>query len=126
MLHSQAMEELEHILAGLVNAVEGTRSAAVGGMDGLLVERFPQGGDSLDVLVAEQTNLLRSARAAFAGEPEAGEVEEVVVMLAGLTAYTRLLGNGLFLLVLMAPASDLGQVRGHSERIGPRVIELLL
>lgn len=55
------MTELEDTLATLVRNVPGAVFAAVGGMDGLLVEQTPDDRDDLPEAVAELTTVLSIA-----------------------------------------------------------------
>ena len=87
------MHDLETILERLLEESEGAELAAVGGMDGLVVEQRPSpgvlasrtgeppGGRSPDlaVCVAELTNALAGARRAVGEALEGGAIEAVQV-----------------------------------------------
>ena len=101
--------------------IDGALAAAVGGLDGLLVEQCPDDPD-LAMTVAEQTNLIGNGRLvsqALSG----GRVEEVVLFAHNVISYTRLLEGDLFFLVVMTPAGNVGQARLQSERAAGRVLE---
>jgi predicted regulator of Ras-like GTPase activity (Roadblock/LC7/MglB family) len=58
--------ELDNILSNLVSNVDGAIGAAIGGMDGLLVEQFSNEAKlDLSSIVAEHSNLLRNASIAY-------------------------------------------------------------
>lgn len=117
------MTELDDILAALVGSVVGARSAAVCGMDGLLVECHPQAADASDALsaaAAELTNVLASGAATFAWL-DGGAVRELVLAGSDLTAYARLLDEQFFSLLLLDANADVDEARRCSEAAGARI-----
>ncbi len=120
------MHELDDILVSLVKNINGATSAAVGGMDGLLIEQYPRHGGlygDLAGLAAEQTNLLVNTRSAYTQMLPGGSVREVIVMAERLIGYTRLLSGELFCVVVMSPESDIGAARIHCGQAGQRILE---
>ena len=106
--------------------MDGALSAAVGGMDGLLIEQYPENGDlsmDLSMTVAEQTNLVATSRL-VSGTLSGGGVEELVLFTQNLVSYTRLLEGDLFFLIIMAPSGNVGKARLYSERAAERVLEV--
>lgn len=118
------MQELDQILAYIVDNVDGATAAAVGGMDGLLIEQYPPQGQDLSPLTAEQTNLLTHTRNAFSQAVSGGAIKEVIVTTEQLIGYTRLLDDELFCLVLLEPGGNLGKARLYSEGAAERILEV--
>ena len=102
------MQDLDQILAYLVNHVDGALSAAVGGMDGLIIEQYAADERDLTAVAAEQTSLLSFSQSAYAKALEGGDLKEVIVSADEVVGYTRLLGDDLF---LFGRAERLGQLR---------------
>lgn len=73
------MTELEDTLATLVRNVPGAVFAAVGGMDGLLVEQTPDDRDDLPEAVAELTTVLSIARRTVGELLEGGSLARVTI-----------------------------------------------
>lgn len=118
------MNELDEILALLVDQVDGAQVAAVGGMDGLLVEQYPAQGRDLSATTAELTNLLTATRTAYSGTLDAGEIHEVIVTAEQVIGYTRLLGDDMFCLIVMNPGGNIGKARLYSEEAARRILEV--
>ncbi len=117
------MQELDQILAYLVDNVDGAMSAAVGGMDGLLIEQYPAQGQDLSLLAAEQTNILNNARSAYT-QLQSGALNELIITAEKLIAYTRLLNDELFCVIVMNPAGNIGKARLYSEQAAKRILEV--
>lgn len=117
------MNELDEILALLVDQVDGAQVAAVAGMDGLLVEQYPAQGRDLSATAAELTNLLSAARTAFA-TLQAGALEEVIVSAENAVGYVRLLPEEMFCVVVLSPDGNLGKARLYSEEAARRLREV--
>lgn len=116
--------ELDDILESLVDDVDGALVAAVGGMDGLLVERYPDEGRDLHAATAEVTNLLNTAGTMLGEHLEGGAVSELVVTGERLVAYVRVLDADFFCTVVMNPSGNIGKARLFSERAGAKVMEV--
>ena len=108
-----------------MNDVDAALVAAVGGMDGLLIEQYPDQDVSMDLsmTVAEQTNLVATSRL-VSRTLSGGGVEELVLFTQNYISYTRLLEGDLFFLIIMAPSGNVGKARLYSERAAERVLEV--
>jgi predicted regulator of Ras-like GTPase activity (Roadblock/LC7/MglB family) len=120
------MQELDQLLAYLVNNVDGALSAAVGGMDGLLIEQYPQQAQGLSALAAETTNILVNTRNAYSGGLSGGALREVIVTTEKYVGYTRLLNDELFCLVIMNPVGNIGKARLYSAQAAKRILEVFV
>lgn len=104
--------ELDEILSNLVSNVDGANGAAVGGVDGLLVEQFPHDARApLVSIVAENANLLRSSNNAYQNILEAGAVNEIIVQSEKLMGYLRPVNADFFLTLTLEPNGNLGKAR---------------
>jgi predicted regulator of Ras-like GTPase activity (Roadblock/LC7/MglB family) len=119
-----AMTELDEILAHLVDNVDGTVVAAVGGMDGLLVEQYPQNGHDLSATTAELTNVLNSSRTVFMQSFEGGDLKEVIVTSENLVGYTRLLNEDFFCLLVLEALGNIGKARLYSDQAVKHILEV--
>ena len=120
------MQDLDQILAYLVNHVDGALSAAVGGMDGLLIEQYSADERDLTAVAAEQTSLLSFSQAAYSKALEGGDLKEVIVSADEVVGYTRLLGDDLFCLVVLSASGNLGKARLYSDQVSGVIREVLL
>lgn len=114
--------ELEDILAELVDSVDGALVAAVGGMDGLLVEQYPSAQRDLNAATAEVTNLLNTAATTLGDHLDGGAVQELVFTGERLIGYVRVLDPDFFCVLVMNPAGNVGKARLFSEQAGQRVL----
>jgi uncharacterized protein len=104
--------ELDQILTQLVANTDGALGAALGGMDGLLIEQFSTEGKlALGNVVAEHSNLLRSAKTAYAVSLAAGEVEELFVASEKLIGFTRRINSDFFVTLMLEPNGNIGKAR---------------
>lgn len=117
------MNALDEILAAMVNDIGGATAAAVGGVDGLIVEQYPADGLDLSGATAELTTVVTSVQSLFGDYLEAGAPSEVIVAGDALTAYVRLLNDEYFSLVLLDGAADLDAARTISDDAGRRILE---
>ncbi|HEX7022302.1 MAG TPA: hypothetical protein VF171_05545 [Trueperaceae bacterium] len=120
------MQELDQILAHLVDQVDGATSAAVGGMDGLLIEQYPQHGQDLSAMAAEETNVLMHTRNAFGRTLAGGKLHEVIVTTEKMVGYTRLLSEDLFCLIVMSRSGNIGKARLYSEQAAKEILEVFV
>jgi len=120
------MQEFDKILAQLVNNVDGARSAAVGGMDGLLIEQYPAQGEDLAALAAEQSNILNSTQSAYASTLSSQGLREIIVVTDNLIGYTRLLSDELFCIIVMDAAGNIGKARIYTEQAAPQILDALM
>jgi predicted regulator of Ras-like GTPase activity (Roadblock/LC7/MglB family) len=126
MLDSAMMTELDEILSLLVEQVDGALAAAVAGMDGLLVEQFPQDDLDLAAVAAELTNVLVSSRNAMSDRLDGGELRELVLGFERRVGYVRTLGNDLFCLIVLGPDGNLGKARLYGEKAAERLRQVLV
>lgn len=120
------MHDLDEILAFLTNNIDGALAAAVGGMDGLLVEQHAPRGDDFSALAAEITNVLHSARTAYTNSLDAGNLKELIVTADRLIGYTRMLGNDLFCIILLKPGGNIAKARLYSEQASKQILEVFV
>ncbi len=118
------MTELDEILEHLIDNVDGAMVSAVGGMDGLLVEQYPEHGQDLAAAAAEITNLLASTTTAFTEVLDGGAVKELIITTEKLVGYTRVLSGELFCLIVMNPAGNIGKARLYSEQAARHILEV--
>lgn len=119
------MDDLEGILRDLVAAVPGAEVAAIGSMDGLLVERHPEDGADLATAAAELTNVLIGLRRALGDALEAGETQELSVVTEARRAHLRVVTRDLYLVVLLPPTAEPAEVRPAADAAAERVRALL-
>lgn len=116
------MTDLDEILASLVEGVAGATAAAVGGVDGLIVDQYPNLDPDLAGAAAELTTVVTSLRRLFGDHLDAGDPHEVVLAGDALTVYVRLLDDSYFTLVLLDASGDLDAARSHSLEAGRRIL----
>ena len=108
--------ELDKVLSNLVSNVDGAIGAAIGGMDGLLVEQFSNDAKlDLSSVVAEHSNLLRNASIAYSSSLDAGEVSEILIVSQKLLGYTKQITHDFFLTLTLEPNGNIGKARLMSE-----------
>ncbi|MGQ9736068.1 MAG: hypothetical protein ACUVUP_05820 [Thermaceae bacterium] len=103
-------------LAALLDRVDGGIAAAIGDMDGLLIEGFSKRRLDLEAAVAEHAALLRQTQAAYAKSLGSPRLEEFIAIGQGVVGYARLGPENLFLLLLLTPSGNLGQARLQTGR----------
>ncbi len=120
------MQEFDQILAQLVNNVDGATSAAVGGMDGLLIEQYPPTGQDLAAIAAEQSNIINSTLSAYKQALSSGELREIIVTADNLVGYTRLLSSELFCMIVMDDSGNIGKARIYTEQAASQILDALM
>lgn len=108
-------------LTRLVTDVSGAWAAAIGGLDGLLVEGYSPTQADLGLLVAEHAGLLRASQAAYT-TLGGGQTRELYLRAESLSVYLTPVGSGFFLLLALDGRSNLGQARLYS-RAAARALE---
>ncbi len=98
--------------------------AAVGGMDGLLVEQYPHNNTDLSATTAELTNVLNNSRTAFMQGLEGGDLREVIVTSENLVGYTRLLNEDFFCLLVLDALGNIGKARLYSDQAVRHILEV--
>lgn len=98
-------------LTQLVADVDGAWAAAIGGLDGLLVEGHAAAATDLNLLVAEHAGLLRGANAAYGETLGAGPARELYLRGERLSVYLHPITPEFFLLLALDARSNLGQAR---------------
>lgn len=102
-------------LTKLVNEVDGAWAAAIGGLDGLLVEGYSPAGADLNLLVAEHAGLLRGANAVYTQTLSGGQPREWYVRGETLSVFLQPINDQFFLLVALDGRSNLGQARLYTR-----------
>jgi predicted regulator of Ras-like GTPase activity (Roadblock/LC7/MglB family) len=126
MLDSAMMTELDEILSLLVEQVDGALAAAVAGMDGLLVEQFPQDNTEMAGVAAELTNVLVSGRNAISNRLEGGPLRELILGCERRVGYVRVLDDDLFCLIVLGPEGNLGKARLYGAQAAERLKQVLV
>lgn len=122
---------MESLLQSLLDRVDGAFAAAIGTLDGLLVEGVRRKRVDLEAAIAEHAALLRQARAAYAGNLGTPKVQELLVGGHPVVGYARMVRapgprprEDLFLLLLLDPEGNLGQARLQTARTMERLAEV--
>ncbi|MHA0034674.1 roadblock/LC7 domain-containing protein [Deinococcus sp. PESE-13] len=102
-------------LTQLVTDVRGAWAAAIGGLDGLLVEGYCPTNADLNLLVAEHAGLLRAGNAAY-DTLGGGHTRELYLRGESVSVYLLPINPEFFLLLALDERSNLGQARlyGHA------------
>jgi uncharacterized protein len=109
--------ELDDILSNLVSNVDGALGAALGGMDGLLIEQFSNDNKlNLSNIVAEHSNLLRTTKVAYAVSLGAGEVSEIIVTSEKFLGFTKRITDDFFVTLVLEPNGNIGKARLFLEQ----------
>jgi uncharacterized protein len=104
--------ELDQILTQLVNNTDGALGAALGGMDGLLIEQFSNDARlTLTNVVAEHSNLLRNAKTAYGVSLAAGEVDELFIVSEKLLGFIKRVNSDFFVTLMLEPNGNIGKAR---------------
>lgn len=119
------MTELDDILANLVDRVDGATAAAVGSMDGLLIEQSVTQGQDLSPLVAELTNLLSGGTRVLGSHVAGGALAELILAGEKLVTYARLLDSGLFCVILLEASGNLGKARLYTRQSERPILDAL-
>lgn len=99
-------------LTQLVKDVDGAWAAAIGGMDGLLVEGHSNQALSLDLLVAEHAGLMRATTDAY-GMIGGGQPRELYIRGEDLSVFVQPINTSFFVLLALDGRANLGQARNY-------------
>ena len=100
--------------------------AAIGSMDGLIVEQHPAPGRDLAATAAELTHVLGGVTRALAAPLDAGATRELMITTERGLAFVRMVTPELYLFVAMDPSGNLGKARLRAEEAAEGVVGLLL
>lgn len=115
---------LEH-LRQLVDDVDGAWAAALGGLDGLLVDGHSNADVDLSLLVAEHAGLLRAASQAY-DTLSGGKAQEWFMRGETLSTYLMPLPTqDFFLLLVLDAQGNLGQARMYGFQTMRKLEEYL-
>ncbi|WP_216317863.1 roadblock/LC7 domain-containing protein [Deinococcus aestuarii] len=98
-------------LTQLVTDVDGAWAAAIGGLDGLLVEGHAAADTDLGLLVAEHAGLLRAANASYGETLGDGNPRELYLRGERVSVFLHPITADFFLLLALDGRSNLGQAR---------------
>ncbi len=116
------MGQMLQQLTDLVRDVDGAWAAAIGGLDGLLVEGHSVTDVSLDLLVAEHAGLMRAASDAY-GMVGGGEAREMYIRGESLSVFVQPITHDFFVLLALEDGrANLGQARLYA-RAAARALE---
>ncbi|TVR90943.1 MAG: hypothetical protein EA416_10430 [Trueperaceae bacterium] len=119
------MRSLEDILDRLLAQADGGVAAALGGMDGLLVEQRPAAGPDLTTVVAELTGALADLRRAVTDALEGGPVTALDVRSEHVRALVRHVTSEHYLVLTLHPAADVALAERALGEATAAVRELL-
>ncbi|MFC5849075.1 roadblock/LC7 domain-containing protein [Deinococcus petrolearius] len=108
-------------LTQLVTDVNGAWAAAIGGLDGLLVEGHAHADTDLSLLVAEHAGMLRAVSSAYTQTLGGGVARELYVRGETLSVFVQPIGSDFFLLLALDGRSNLGQARLYGRDAARRL-----
>lgn len=120
------MQELDELLPFLVDNVDGATVAAVGGMDGLLIEQYPQSERDLSATAAQLSNVITAARGTIQDGLEGGNVKELMITAEKAISYVRMLNQDLFCVIVMNPAGNIGKARLYTDQVADKILEVFV
>lgn len=112
-------------LTQLVSDVDGAWAAAIGGLDGLLVEGYTPTNTDLNLLVAEHAGMLRSATSVYTQTIGGGQPRELYVRGETLSVFLQPINDYFFLLLALDGRSNLGQARLYAREAARKLGEQL-
>lgn len=112
-------------LTQLVKDVDGAWAAAIGGLDGLLIEGHTNTNNDLNLLIAEHAGILRAAGTSYRDTLNGGSTKELYLRGERLSVYLHPLKTEFFLLLALDARSNLGQARLYG-RDTARKLEAML
>jgi uncharacterized protein len=102
-------------LKQLVTDVDGAWAAALGGLDGLLVDGHSEADVDLTLLVAEHAGLMRAAKQSYEQTLSGGTPSEWFLRGETLSAYLLPIRD-FFLLIVLDGHGNLGQARIYGQQ----------
>jgi uncharacterized protein len=118
--------ELDELLSTLVNDVDGALGAAIGGMDGLLIEQYAADSSlNLDTIIAEHANILKSVKAAYSASLTAGNVTEILITAEQIMGFTKEVTSEFFLTIILEPKGNVGKARLLGQQAAGRIREVV-
>jgi uncharacterized protein len=118
--------DIEAILTNTVNSVDGALGAALGGMDGLLIEQYSlENSPKMAPIVAEHSNLLRSTKNAYRNTLGLGDIREVMIFADKIFGYTLQVTNDFFLTLVLEPKGNIGKARLMAEVAAKQIRDIV-
>lgn len=112
----RAMSELDEILGLLTERVSGTVTAAVVGSDGLVIEQAPATGAEFASAAAELALVVTGPVARLAAALGTGQLSELQLRFEQRQLLVKLLGGGLYLVLVLDDSGDTTSARQLIER----------
>ncbi|MFK7602793.1 roadblock/LC7 domain-containing protein [Deinococcus sp. SM5_A1] len=112
-------------LTQLVKDVDGAWAAAIGGLDGLLIEGYTTTDTDLNLLIAEHAGLLVAAGTAYTQTLNAGQPRELYLRGERLSVYLQTIRAEYFLLLALDARSNLGQARLYGREAARKLEQTL-
>jgi uncharacterized protein len=124
--YTAGIVELDELLTSLVNDVDGALGAAIGGMDGLLIEQYAADPSlNLDTIIAEHANILKSIKAAYSNSLTAGNVTEIMITAEQILGFTKEITSEFFLTIIIEPKGNVGKARLLGQQAAGRIREVV-
>jgi uncharacterized protein len=124
--YTAGIVELDELLSTLVNDVDGALGAAIGGMDGLLIEQYAADSSlNLDTIIAEHANILKSIKAAYSTSLTAGNVTEIMITAEQILGFTKEITSEFFLTIIIEPKGNVGKARLLGQQAAGRIREVV-
>jgi uncharacterized protein len=124
--YTAGIVELDELLSTLVNDVDGALGAAIGGMDGLLIEQYAADSSlNLDTIIAEHANILKATKAAYSLTLTAGNVTEILIIAEQMLGFTKEVTPEFFLTIILEPKGNVGKARLLGQKAAGHIREVV-